>query len=194
MPFGPVNCPQTFIDFMHNMGSTWKLVVVKRGVPIEDDCNTCLIFDDLMNFAPTFQMSLQYMRAQFQVAQSQNLSLKIRKCHWFPERSEFVGVDVTIDGNRPAQSKHQLLQSWPIPTIVQDVASFVGFAIFYSNYILLFEVRVKRLQELMKLEYILNQLSNFGTQQLKLNSMTFVSLFLPIPAYNILIIANDFIY
>jgi hypothetical protein len=58
---------------------------------------------------------------------------------------EFVGVDVTIDGNRPAQSKRQLRQSWPIPTIVRDVASFVGFAVFYSNYIPLFEVRVKRL-------------------------------------------------
>jgi hypothetical protein len=95
MPFSPVNGSQTFIDFMHDMDSTWKLVAIERSVPIGDDCNTRLIVDDLMNFAPTFRMSLQYMQAQFQVAQSQNLSLKLSKCHWFPERLEFVGVDVT---------------------------------------------------------------------------------------------------
>jgi hypothetical protein len=84
MPFSPVNGSQTFIDFMHDMDSTWKLVAIERGVPIGDDCNTRLIVDDLMNFAPTFRMSLQYMQAQFPVAQSQNLSLKLSKCHWFP--------------------------------------------------------------------------------------------------------------
>ena len=62
MPFGPANGVQTFIDFMHNMDSTWKLVAIECSVPIGDDCNTRLIVNDLVNFAPTFQMSLQYMR------------------------------------------------------------------------------------------------------------------------------------
>lgn len=40
MPFGPVNGPQTFIDFMHDMDSTWKQLAISRGVPIGDDCIT----------------------------------------------------------------------------------------------------------------------------------------------------------
>ena len=55
--------------------------------------------------------------------------------------------------NRPAQSKFDLLNSWPTPTTVRDVASFVGFAVFYSKHIPCFEARVKRLREIMKFEY-----------------------------------------
>lgn len=153
MPFGPVNGPSIFIDFMHDMDSTWKQLAIKREVPVGDDCNTRLIVDDLLNFAQTFKISMAYLRCQLQVAQSQNLSFKLNKCHWFPKRLEFVGVDVTVDGNRPAQSKHNLLETWPTPLIIRDVASFVGFAVFYANYIPLFELRITRLRELMKMEY-----------------------------------------
>ena len=38
------------------------------------------------------------------------------KANIFPARFEFVGVDVCPDGNRPACSKHVLLETWPEPT------------------------------------------------------------------------------
>jgi hypothetical protein len=60
----------------------------------------------------------------------------------FPKHFEFVGNDVCPDGNRPAQSKHQLLQSWPSPEVVRNVAKFIGFAQFYSKYIHHFELRI----------------------------------------------------
>jgi hypothetical protein len=47
---------------------------------------------------------------------------------WF----EFVGVDVCDDGNRPAQSKHSLIKTWPAPEFVRDIAKLIGFAQFYS--------------------------------------------------------------
>jgi hypothetical protein len=57
-------------------------------------------------------------------------------------------------GNRPAQSKHQLLETWPQPEIVRDVAKFIGFAQFYSKYIHHFELRVTPLWALtIKREY-----------------------------------------
>jgi hypothetical protein len=34
--------------------------------------------------------------------------------------------------HRPAMSKHQLLDYWPKPEFVWDVASFIGFVKFYS--------------------------------------------------------------
>merc|ERR1712086_891823 len=55
-------------------------------------------------------------------------------------------------GNRPAMSKHQLIQHWPDPGIVRDISSLIGFAIFYSSFIPLFETRVSRLREITRLE------------------------------------------
>jgi hypothetical protein len=53
----------------------------------------------------------------------------------FPKLFEFVGIDICSDGNRSAMSKHQLLEHWPQPEIVNDVAKIVGFAQFYSKFI-----------------------------------------------------------
>ena len=79
--------------------------------------------------------------------------MSLKKSKLFPQRFEFVGVDVCADGNRPAQSKHQLLHHWATLVIVRDVAKFVGFLQFYSRFIPHFEVRISAFRELMKEDY-----------------------------------------
>ena len=66
---------------------------------------------------------------------------------------EFVGIDVCPEGNRPAKSKHQLLETWPAPELVRDVAKFLGFLQFYSRFIPNFEIRVEALCTVTKQEY-----------------------------------------
>ncbi len=56
--------------------------------------------------------------------------------------------DVCVDRNFPAQSKHQLLSTWPKPNLVKDIAKFIGFVQFYSKYINHFELQVTPLREL----------------------------------------------
>jgi hypothetical protein len=148
MPFGPVNGPPIFIIMMQDINGTWQMVATSRGVKVGLDADTRIIVDDILNFSRTFETALAYLESQLMVCRSQNLSLCLRKCSWFPERVEFVGIDVCLDGNRPALSKHQLLTTWPNPTIIRDISSFIGFAIFYSAFIPMFEVRVSRLRKL----------------------------------------------
>jgi hypothetical protein len=50
-------------------------------------------------------------------------------------------------------SKHNLLNHWPTPTIVRDIASFVGFIQFYSKFIPCFELCTEPLQNIMLREY-----------------------------------------
>jgi hypothetical protein len=50
-------------------------------------------------------------------------------------------------------SKHSLLDHWPSPELVQDVAKFVGFTQFYSRFIPQFEQRIGALHGIMKNEY-----------------------------------------
>ena len=69
-----------------------------------------------------------------------------------PEQMEFVGHDMCTDGNRPAQSKHSLLKTWPSFKVARDIHSFLGFLIFYNSYIPNFEQRVKSLRNLAKLD------------------------------------------
>ena len=83
------------------------------------------------------------------------MSLSLKKTHIIPVRLEFIGIDVSEggSGNRPAMSKHQLLRTCPDPLIVCDIASLIGFAIFYSSFIPHFEVCAKRLRETTKSVY-----------------------------------------
>jgi hypothetical protein len=94
------------------------------------------------------------MECQLRVCQSYQLSLSLRKSHIFPKHFEFVGINVCSDGNRPAMSKHQLLQHPPQPETVRDVAKIIGFAQFYSKFIPHFELRIAPLCRLTtKFEY-----------------------------------------
>ncbi len=88
------------------------------------------------------------------MCQAYRLSLNLLKSHFFPRRFEFFGIDVSTDGNRPANSKHGLLtSSWPAPEFVRDVAKFVGFAQFYSHFIHHFELRISPLRKICRNEY-----------------------------------------
>ena len=152
MPFGPVNGPQIFISFAHDMDSTWKELATQEGISIGSDTNTRIIVDDIFNWAKLLKIAFHYMRCQLRVCQAQNLSLSLKKTHIFPKRMEFVGIDLSQDGNRPAMSKHQLLTTWPNPTTVCDISSFIGFINFYASYIPHLEMRASRLREITKLE------------------------------------------
>jgi hypothetical protein len=39
-------------------------------------------------------------------------------------------------------SKHQLLEQWPQPEFIQDVAKIIGFAQFYEKFIPQFELQI----------------------------------------------------
>jgi hypothetical protein len=64
-----------------------------------------------------------------------------------------VGIDVCANRNRPAQSKHTLLQTWPIPETVCDTAKFISFAQFYSQFIHNLEIQITALRKITKQEF-----------------------------------------
>ena len=154
MPFGPTNGPATFVNFIYDVDSQWKSLAQSTGISIDDDTNTRIIIDDIVNHGKNLPTSLGYMECQLRICMAYRLSLSLLKSFIFPKRFEFVGNDVTPEGNRPAQSKHELLLTWPVPEIIRDVAKIIGFAQFYSKYIPHFELRVSHLRELtIKREY-----------------------------------------
>jgi hypothetical protein len=93
------------------------------------------------------------MECQLKVCQAYRLSLNLCKSHIFLKWFEFAGIDVCADGNRPAQSKHTLLQTWPAPKTVCNVAKFIGFVQFYSRFIHNFKIWITALRKITKQEF-----------------------------------------
>ena len=149
MPFGPVGGPTIFIVFIHDMDGTWKALAIERDLVIDETLNTKIIVDDVLSWAKTWEEFIKYFTCQLDVCLSQNLSLSLKKSFFCPERMEFVGHDVCSNGNRPAMSKRALLDHWPAFVTARDVASFIGYLIFYSIYIPYFEQRVAPLRQVI---------------------------------------------
>jgi hypothetical protein len=155
MPFGPVIRPIIFIVFIHNVDSTWNSLAHQHSISINEDTNTNIIIDNILSYAKTLLIAVLYMECQLQVAQSQNLSLSLKKLHIYPTHFEFVGINVCPEGNHLAMSKHQLLQHWPTPIIVCNVAKFVRFVQFYSRFIPNFKVPISPLSDILQNDYTL---------------------------------------
>ena len=67
MPFGTVNVPPIFIGMMFDMKFEWQTLSKLRGVAINEDTNTKIIVDNLLNHAITEDSEFEYMLCQFKV-------------------------------------------------------------------------------------------------------------------------------
>ena len=61
------------------------------------------------------------------IACKHHLTWKLEKC--LPKAVEYVGVDISTDGNSPATSKFKMMKEWPLPSSPRDIMSFIGFSI-----------------------------------------------------------------
>jgi hypothetical protein len=123
------------------------------GLSIGTNLDTKIIIDNTINWAQLFDQALQYIKCQLRIAKAYCLTLSLKKIHFFLKRFEFVGIDVSPDGNRLAMSKHELLQSWPMPSLVCNVASLLASSNCTANFIPCFELCAELLQTIMLREY-----------------------------------------
>ena len=123
MPFGLSNSPATFERLME---------VILSGLQWE----RCLVYiDDIITFGATFQQTLENLEIIFERLRSANLKLKPKKCVLFQNEVSFLGHIVSADGVRCNPDKISAIESWPIPTSVSDVRSFLGISSYYRRFI-----------------------------------------------------------
>ncbi len=140
---------------IHDLDSAWKDLMSQSGISVDVNTNTNIIVNKILNWDLSFDSALQYMECQLRICKAYHLTLSLKKSCFFLKRFEFVGIDVSPDGNHPAMSKCQLLDHWPKPEFVCDIASLIDFVQFYSAFIPYFKVRAKPLREIMQHEYTL---------------------------------------
>ena len=123
MPFGLSNSPATFERLME---------VILSGLQWE----RCLVYiDDIITFGATFQQTLENLEIIFERLRSANLKLKPKKCVLFQNEVSFLGHIVSADGVRGNPEKIPAIESWPTPTSVSDVRSFLGISSYYRRFI-----------------------------------------------------------
>ena len=138
MPFGLTNAPSTFMRLMHEVLRSFigKFVVV--------------YFDDILIYSKSHDEHLEHLRAVFNVLREARLFANLEKCTFCTDRVSFLGYVVTSQGIEVDEAKIVAITSWPTPTTVTQVRSFLGLAGFYRRFVRDFSTIAAPLHELTK--------------------------------------------
>ncbi|MCG8044577.1 MAG: RNase H-like domain-containing protein [Candidatus Thiodiazotropha endolucinida] len=137
MAFGLTNAPATFQRLMERtMG--------------ELNLKECLIFlDDILIFSENFEDHLDRLEAVFSRLRQHGLKLKPSKCEFFKTNVKYLGHVVSEEGVRTDPDKIEALASWPAPSNVKELRSFLGFTGYYRRFIRDYAKIVKPLNDLL---------------------------------------------
>ena len=110
----------------------------------------CLIFlDDILIFSETFEEHISRLEAVFSRLKQHGLKLKASKCEFFKTSVRYLGHVVSDTGVETDPDKIAALSSWPEPTNVKQLRSFLGFTGYYRRFIKDYARIVKPLNDLL---------------------------------------------
>jgi hypothetical protein len=123
MPFDLTNAPSTFKRLMNEVLRAFigKFVVV--------------YFDDILIYNKSYDAHLEHLRAVFNILSDARLFGNLEKCTFCTDRVSFLGYVVTSHGIEVDEAKIVAITSWPLPTTVTQVQSFLGLVGFYRCFV-----------------------------------------------------------
>lgn len=129
MPYGLVNAPSVFQDFMNEV--------------LRDFLNKFVIvyIDDILIFSPNETVHRHHVFKVLQRLRDHSLFLKAEKCTFHQEAVPFLGY---------VCSKYGVKTSWPTPQSIKELQRFLGFANFYRRFINNYSTITSSLTSLLK--------------------------------------------
>ncbi|EKD03262.1 retrotransposon nucleocapsid protein [Trichosporon asahii var. asahii CBS 8904] len=140
MPFGLTNAPASF---QHLMNHIFRDML---------DISVIVYLDDILIFSQNETEHRGHVREVLRRLRENNLSAKPEKCEFHTDRVEFLGFIVTPDGIEMDPGKVAGVVSWPTPTNLKELQSFLGFINFYRRFIHQFSMVARPLHELTRKE------------------------------------------
>jgi hypothetical protein len=140
MPFGLTNAPAQFQAYINE--ALAGLVDV-----------TCIVYlDDILIFSNSKEEHTEHVREVLDRLRKAKLYVKLSKCEWNTDRTEYLGYVVTPEGVSINPERVKTIQDWPLPTSMRDIRVFVGFMNYYRRFIKGFSRIVLPLTSLTKKE------------------------------------------
>lgn len=123
MAFGLSGAPATFQRTMDRLLGRLK----GRG---------CLVYlDDTVIYSDDAEQHAQLLREVFELLRSANLKANWQKCKFAVDEVTYLGHVVTKDGVKPDPAKVEAVKSFPMPTKIEELQSFLGLANYYRRFI-----------------------------------------------------------
>ena len=86
-------------------------------------------------FSRTFEEHVTRLQSVFGRMRDAGLKIAPKKCFLFQTKVAFFSYVVTSEGILPDPSKLDAIETWPTPTNVKDVRSWLGTCSYYRRFI-----------------------------------------------------------
>ena len=122
MPFGLSNAPAVFQELMN---------IVLQGC--EEFAMAYL--DDVLIFSQNPEEHLRHIETIFERMRQHGLKLKLKKCAFFREETEYLGFVISKDGVKPDPKKVEAIRDLPEPKNVREIRGFIGMCSYYRRFV-----------------------------------------------------------
>ena len=91
--------------------------------------------DDIILYSNTEEEHEKLLEEVLQRLKDVSLSLKPSKCHFFKEKVDYLGHELSAAGVKPQQANIRKILDFPEPTSLKLLRSFVGMATYYRKFV-----------------------------------------------------------
>ena len=144
MFFGLTNSPATFQAMMDHILQPWGDKWAEEGV------YGSWYMDDVLVASKDKKKHQQATHKLLDILETNDLFLKPEKCVWEQPRVDYLGLILEEGVMRMDPAKIAGIATWPTPTSVKQVRSFLGFCNFYRPFIYQFSHIARPLNELTR--------------------------------------------
>lgn len=136
MPQGITNAPSTFQRLMEKCMGDMNL---KEAI---------VFLDDIIIFSETLEEHERRLLRVLDRLREYGLKLSVDKCKFFQTSVKYLGHIVSRNGVETDPEKTSALKTWPSPTNLKELRSFLGFSGYYRRFIQGYSKIVKPLTDL----------------------------------------------
>ncbi|GAB2279018.1 hypothetical protein Dimus_039319 [Dionaea muscipula] len=94
-----------------------------------------VFIDDILIYSRSREDHVEHLRLALQTLRDRQLYAKFSKCEFWLDRISFLGHVINRDGVSVDRRKVEAIESWPRPSTVAEVRSFLGLASYYRRFI-----------------------------------------------------------
>jgi hypothetical protein len=123
LPFVLTNAPATFQSLMNSVLSQFLRKF------------SLVFFDDILIYSSTMSNHVKHLRAVLEVLKQNQLYAKFSKCTFGQSKIEYLGHLISGEGVATDPAKINIIQSWPRPSNVTQLRSFLGLTGYYRRFI-----------------------------------------------------------